>query len=190
MASVARRNGAPSMAPTPMSPAVLLPVKSDAIMATTGMEVSGRAVPTAASTLPTAPSPRFSRSPRISTVLTNKAAATTTATSDSTSSMAGIIECLSRGDCGSARPKQCSGFYPLAGPVTLKLFLGVPLQAPGPLWESSFTQQRGSDIHLTEQERHSPKFATIIDRFCIFENSCVPYEPATYEWTNLDHIAP
>src|SRR3712207_5697595 len=75
------------MAPTPMSPAALAPVKSDATMATTGIMVSGRAVPTAASTLPTAPAPRFSRSPQISIALVNRAAATTIAAAESSNSM-------------------------------------------------------------------------------------------------------
>jgi hypothetical protein len=69
IASVARRNGAPRMAPMPISPAVSgsRPANTAARMATTGIMVSGSAVPTAASTLPTAPWPRFSRPPRIST---------------------------------------------------------------------------------------------------------------------------
>ena len=91
IASVARRNGAPRIAPTPTSPAALLPVNIVATMATTGIMVSGSAVPTAASTLPTAPWPRFSLSPRISTALVNSAAATTMATAESTSSTTIIV---------------------------------------------------------------------------------------------------
>jgi hypothetical protein len=40
-------------------------------MATRGTIVSGKAVPTAAKTLPTAPSDRFNSSPRCSTALVN-----------------------------------------------------------------------------------------------------------------------
>ena len=64
IASVANVKGAPRMAPTPISsdPAVgSRPVTSGPMIAITGISVSGRAVATAASTLPTAPSPRFSR---------------------------------------------------------------------------------------------------------------------------------
>ncbi len=45
-------------------------------MATIGIMVSGSAVPTAASTLPTAPWPSFSLPPRISTAFVNSDAAT------------------------------------------------------------------------------------------------------------------
>jgi len=57
IARVASMNGAPRMAPMPISPAVSgsRPAKTAARMATTGIMVSGSAVPTAASTLPTAP---------------------------------------------------------------------------------------------------------------------------------------
>src|SRR5919199_2311767 len=78
MASVARRNGAPRIAPMPISlaaSAALPPSRAAPIRATTGIMVSGRAVPTAASTLPTAPWLRFIRSPSISTALVNSAAA-------------------------------------------------------------------------------------------------------------------
>ena len=54
MASVESMNGAPRMAPTPTSSAAAPPVKT---MAMIGTSVSGRAVPTAARMLPTAPSP-------------------------------------------------------------------------------------------------------------------------------------
>ena len=54
MAMVASMNGAPRIAPMPMSSEAAVPVKT---MAMIGMRVSGRAVPTAARTLPTAPSP-------------------------------------------------------------------------------------------------------------------------------------
>jgi hypothetical protein len=55
-------------------------------MATTGIMVSGNAVPTAASTLPTAPCPRLRRPPRISIALVKSAAATTIAPSASANS--------------------------------------------------------------------------------------------------------
>ena len=52
IARLASMNGAPRMAPTPTSSAACPPVNT---MAMIGTSVSGRAVPTAASTLPTAP---------------------------------------------------------------------------------------------------------------------------------------
>ena len=54
IAMVASMNGAPRMAPMPMSSDASVPVNR---MAMIGMSVSGSAVPTAARTLPTAPSP-------------------------------------------------------------------------------------------------------------------------------------
>ena len=54
MAMLASMNGAPRIAPMPMSSEAAVPVK---MMAMIGMRVSGSAVPTAARTLPTAPSP-------------------------------------------------------------------------------------------------------------------------------------
>jgi hypothetical protein len=94
MASVASRNGAPRIAPIPISlaaSAALPPARAAPIRATTGIMVSGRAVPTAASTLPTAPEPRFSRSPSISTALVNSAAAPRIATRETTSSIIVVI---------------------------------------------------------------------------------------------------
>jgi hypothetical protein len=81
-------NGAPRMAPMPISPAVSgsRPAKTAARMATTGIMVSGSAVPTAASTLPTAPWPRFNRPPRISTAFVKIEAAATIAPSASANS--------------------------------------------------------------------------------------------------------
>src|SRR5215212_8697681 len=121
IASVARRNGAPRIAPMPTSPAALLPVKIDATMATMGIMVSGRAVPTAASTLPTDPWSRSSRSPRISTALVNSAAATTMATAESTSSTIVI-------DIGTFLRWLCriGGFYPAATAVTLRHMPDLP----------------------------------------------------------------
>ncbi len=55
IASVESMKGAPMMAPMPISWPAAPP---ETRMAMSGMTVSGRAVPTAASTLPTAPSPR------------------------------------------------------------------------------------------------------------------------------------
>jgi hypothetical protein len=74
IARVASMNGAPSMAPIPISPADCgsLPAKTAPRIATIGIMVSGRAVPTAASTLPTLPWLSPSRSPRISTALVNR----------------------------------------------------------------------------------------------------------------------
>jgi hypothetical protein len=60
--------------------------KTAASTETMGIMVSGRAVPTAASTLPTAPSPRLRRPPRISTALVKIAAATTIASNASPNS--------------------------------------------------------------------------------------------------------
>ena len=54
MARLASMNGAPRMAPTPILWPAAPPVKT---MAMIGTSVSGSAVPTAARTLPTAPSP-------------------------------------------------------------------------------------------------------------------------------------
>ncbi len=64
-------NGAPRMAPTPMSCEPVVWVKR---MAMTGIRVSGNAVPTAASTLPTAPSPSSKRRPNHSMPLVNSSA--------------------------------------------------------------------------------------------------------------------
>ena len=63
IASVVSMNGAPRIAPTPMSSPAACP---DAI-AMIGRSVSGSAVPTAASTEPTAPSDRPKPSPTHST---------------------------------------------------------------------------------------------------------------------------
>jgi len=79
IARVASMNGAPRIAPIPISPAVSgsRPAKTAARMATTGIMISGKAVPTAASTLPTASCPRLRRPPRISIALVKNEAATT-----------------------------------------------------------------------------------------------------------------
>ena len=68
MASVARRNGAPGIAPTPISLLELgsPPTTKAPKMATIRIMVSGTAVPTAASTLPTAPYPQPNLSSSIS----------------------------------------------------------------------------------------------------------------------------
>src|SRR5215211_6805713 len=83
-ARVASRNGAPRIAPIPISPvaALLEPRSKLPRIATSGIMVSGNAVPTAASTLPTAPAPRFSRSPVISTALVKRTAAPSIAARD------------------------------------------------------------------------------------------------------------
>ena len=71
IASVESMNGAPRIAPTPIS-------SDDAPLAKTiamiGMRVSGSAVPTAASTEPTAPSARFRERPNHSIPLVNSSA--------------------------------------------------------------------------------------------------------------------
>src|SRR5687768_3105962 len=88
-ASVASRKGAPRIAPIPISPvaALLVPRSKLPKIATSGIMVSGNAVPTAASTLPTAPAPRFSRSPMISTALVKRIAAPSIAARDTTNSI-------------------------------------------------------------------------------------------------------
>ena len=76
MASVASMNGAPRMAPTPISCAGDWPRRRAPAnrIATSGIIVSGSAVPTAARTLPTAPSARFSLWPNHSMPLVNSSA--------------------------------------------------------------------------------------------------------------------
>src|SRR5919112_3048854 len=88
-ASVASKNGAPRIAPTPISPAAAAPVPTMTApsMATMGIIVSGSAVPTAARRLPTAPWPRFRRSPMISTAFVKSAAAPSIAASATMSSI-------------------------------------------------------------------------------------------------------
>ncbi len=71
MASVASMNGAPRIAPTPMSSACS-PVENRIAMI--GIIVSGSAVPTAASTEPTAPSASPSLRPNHSMLLVNSSA--------------------------------------------------------------------------------------------------------------------
>ncbi len=71
MARLASMNGAPRIAPMPMSFEAAVPVKTMAMM---GMSVSGSAVPTAARTLPTAPSPSSYRRPNHSTPLVKSSA--------------------------------------------------------------------------------------------------------------------
>ncbi len=68
MARVESMKGAPRMAPMPIASPPSPPVIK---IAMSGMMVSGSAVPTAARTLPTAPSPRFSFRPNHSMPLTN-----------------------------------------------------------------------------------------------------------------------
>ena len=72
MAIVASRNGAPMIAPIATSSAPSAPP----IMATIGISVSGIAVPTAASRLPTDPSPSSSLCPAHSTAFVNTSAPT------------------------------------------------------------------------------------------------------------------
>ena len=77
MASVDSMNGAPRMAPVPMACEVSgsPPNSTGPRMAMTGISVSGMAVATAARTLPTAPSARFSLWPNHSIPLVNSSAA-------------------------------------------------------------------------------------------------------------------
>jgi hypothetical protein len=70
IAIVARRNGAPMMAPSATS----LEPSEPSRMAMIGISVSGIAVPTAARMLPVAPSPSPSRLPAHSTALVNSSA--------------------------------------------------------------------------------------------------------------------
>ena len=86
MASVASRNGAPTMAPIATGPACLPSV----MMAMIGISDSGIAVATAASTLPTAPWPRPRRRPAHSTALVNTAAPATITAKLTTSSAPAI----------------------------------------------------------------------------------------------------
>ena len=72
IASVESMNGAPKFAPTPISCEPSAVAKTIAMI---GMSVSGNAVPTAASTDPTAPSPRPSLRPIHSMPLVNSSAA-------------------------------------------------------------------------------------------------------------------
>ena len=72
IASVESMNGAPRIAPTPTSWAASLPLPK--MIAMTGIIVSGSAVPTAASTDPTAPWARFSLRPNHSMPLVNSSA--------------------------------------------------------------------------------------------------------------------
>src|SRR5687768_2129776 len=69
---VASRNGAPTIAPMATSSEPSEPPR----IATSGMRLSGIAVPTAASRLPTAPSPRDSLCPIHSTAFVNVSAPT------------------------------------------------------------------------------------------------------------------
>src|SRR5918999_2597367 len=76
--------GAPRMAPTPIASdaSASPPVMIGPRMAITGIRVSGMAVATAASTLPTAPSARFSLCPNHSIPLVNSSAASRMMPSD------------------------------------------------------------------------------------------------------------
>src|ERR687889_2734415 len=89
MARVASMNGAPSIAPIPISApsSDASPVRTGSRMATMAIMLSGKAVPTAARRLPTAPwrSPR--RPPSISIAFVKKAAPRRIATSATTNSI-------------------------------------------------------------------------------------------------------
>ena len=86
IASVVSMNGAPRIAPTPMSSPAACP---DAI-AMIGRSVSGSAVPTAASTEPTAPSDRPKPSPTHSTPFVNSSAPAKITNNETTSSAQSI----------------------------------------------------------------------------------------------------
>ena len=79
MASVASMNGAPRIAPTPISSEAPPPANR---MAMIGIIVSGSAVPTAARTDPTAPSARPSLRPNHSMPLVNSSAPARMMTND------------------------------------------------------------------------------------------------------------
>jgi hypothetical protein len=79
--SVLSMKGAPRIAPKPTSASSRLAPKK---MATIGIEVSGRVVPMAASTLPTAPSESFRRRPNHSIAFVNSAQAPRVTTTDTT----------------------------------------------------------------------------------------------------------
>ena len=81
MASVVSMNGAPRIAPVPISSPLSLPER----MAMSGNSVSGSAVPTAASTDPTAPSDRPKPSPIHSMPFVNSSAPARITRSDSAS---------------------------------------------------------------------------------------------------------
>ena len=91
MASVPSTNGAPMIAPIAICTASSLPPPLSS--ATTGMTDSGSAVPTAASSAPTAPWPRSSRWPSHSTAFVKPIAPPTISTKAASSSSAIIPPC-------------------------------------------------------------------------------------------------
>src|SRR6266508_2726309 len=92
IAAVESRNGAPRMAPMPTSSDACVPTKMIAMI---GIIVSGIAVPTAASTLPTMPSPRPRRSPSHSTPFVNSSAPARLTRNDTASSARSISSVVS-----------------------------------------------------------------------------------------------
>ena len=87
--------------------------------ATTGMSDSGSAVPTAASSAPTAPAPRLSRWPSHSTALVKPSAPTTISTNDSASSRT-VTGCPTRRADGRAAAVASAGAARRgSGPATL-----------------------------------------------------------------------
>ncbi len=84
-----------------------------------GIMVSGNAVPTAASTLPTAPAPKFSLSPAISTAFVNRIAAPRIAASATNISIKSKNTSPGGVFCGAPRTAGCPGFYTPAKTVTL-----------------------------------------------------------------------
>ena len=95
MASVPSTNGAPMIAPIAISTDSSSP--PPLISATTGMTDSGSAVPTAASSAPTAPWPRLSRCPSHSTALVKPTAPPTISTKAASSSRATMPSLLPAG---------------------------------------------------------------------------------------------
>src|SRR5688572_22607914 len=95
MAAVESRNGAPRMAPIPTSSAAAVPTKMIAMI---GIIVSGSAVPTAARTLPTIPSPKPSFLPNHSIPFV-KSSAPARMTMNETSSSAASTMRFTRPPC-------------------------------------------------------------------------------------------
>src|SRR5450759_2811301 len=120
IASVASMNGAPRMAPTPTSPPAAPPERT---MAMNGIIVSGRAVPTAASTEPIAPSLRLSFRPNHSMPLVNSSAPKRMTANETTSSRmsnsASGVRCVRH-----ARPALWGTSRP-TGAQVLKLWASV-----------------------------------------------------------------
>src|SRR6187200_1227196 len=139
IASVVSMNGAPRIAPTPISSPEACP---DAI-AMIGRIVSGSAVPTAASTEPTAPSDRPKPSPTHSTPFVNNSAPARITNNEMTSRTQSMWMSMLSGLLGSP---QAMTTPPQAAPALLsvRLVFGLALLAAVPaLWI------RSSEPHLS-----------------------------------------